>query len=168
MSIHRNRLDLQYIKEPGLHERPKSLIEKIRAVRLSIQPRESFGHKAGMQSLKPADGNAVKVINRSSRDRDLQRYSTIDRLLRRASSHDLDVVVTARLEVCLQTPRNISYARVGVRSLQKIDNLSTQGLRIVNSPPGKRDAAKEILPAFVNRNDDVDLITFLLELVTRR
>src|SRR4029450_8183927 len=49
MSVDRDGLDLQYVEQAGFHERPKALVDNVRAVRFALQSRESFRHKARMQ-----------------------------------------------------------------------------------------------------------------------
>ena len=121
-----------------------------------------------MQSVEPGYCNAVKAVNSTCRDRDLHRYSTIHCFLWRAAGRDFDVIITARLEICLETPRNIGHSRVGVRLSQEIEHLSAQCLCIINGLPAKRDAPEEILLPLVNRNDDVNLAGLLVESITGR
>ena len=61
--------------------------------------------------------HTVEVLNGSWRDRDFHRHSIIHCILRRATGFHFDVVIAARLEICLETPRNIGYAHFGVRTL---------------------------------------------------
>ena len=85
-----------------------------------------------MQPSETGHRNAVEMINRSRCDGDLHRHSTIHRFLRRARGRHLDVVITAHLEVGLETPRNIGYTRLRIRPLQEIEHLSTERFGIVN------------------------------------
>src|SRR6266487_5410575 len=133
MSIYWDWLDLQQIKLARLHESAKTLIENVRAIGFSTQSGKPFGYKTGMQASQPADCHTVEVVNGSCRDRDLHRHSTIHRFLRCASGRHFHIVIPARLEVCLETPRNIGYARLGVRTLQQIHYLSAKPLCTENS-----------------------------------
>ena len=108
------------------------------------------------------------MVNGSRRDRDFHRDVSIDRFFWRAAGIHLDVVIAARLEICLETPRNILYAGVRIRSLQQIHNLSPQRLRAINGLPREDDAAEEILAPFMNWNDHINLAALFLKLVTRR
>ena len=121
-----------------------------------------------MQPLQSIHRHAVKVINRSRRNHDLNRHATIHRLFRCASGFYFHVVIPARLVICLETPRNILYAYVGVRPLQQINDLSPERLRTVNSLSAECDVTEKILAPFVNRNDNVDLGALSLEFGTRR
>src|SRR6266487_4806711 len=168
MPVDWDRLDLQQIELARLHESAKTLIENVRAVCFATQSGKPSCYKTGMQASQSADCLSDEVINGSRRDCDLLRHSTIHRFLRCASSRHFHIVISARLEVCLETPRNIGYARLGVRTLQQIHYLSAHGLRTVNGSSAKRDATEEILPPLVNRNDNVHLVVLPLELVTRR
>src|SRR5262245_11831604 len=117
MAVDGHRLDLENIEETGLHERAKSLVEKIRTVRFSIQSRESFGHKTRMQSLESTHRSTIKVVHRSRRDCDLHRYAAANRFVRCAAGHDLHIVIPARFEISLKTPRNILHARIDRKSV---------------------------------------------------
>ena len=98
----------------------------------------------------------------------MNRYATVHRLFRRASGFYFHVVIPARFVICLETPRNILYAYVGVRPLQQINDLSPERLRTVNSLSAECDVTEKILAPFVNRNDNVDLGALSLEFGTRR
>src|SRR5581483_4986475 len=63
-----------------------------------------------------------------------------------------------RLIIGLQSPRDVGQARIGVRLLEKIDNLSAQISAVVNHFSAERDVAEEILPAFVNRQKHVNRV----------
>src|SRR6266699_3115384 len=143
MSIHWNWLDLQQVELARLHECAKPFIENIRAVRFSTQSGKPLRHKTRMQARQPANCNTVEVVNGSCRGRDLHRHSTIHRFLRCASCRHFYIVIPARLEICLETPRNIGYTRLGVRTLQQVHYLSAHGLRTVNGSSAKRDATEE-------------------------
>src|SRR5260370_41468578 len=120
-----------------------------------------------MQPLQSIHGHAIKVINRSRRNHDLNRHATIRRLFRRASGFYFHVVIPARFVICLEAPWNILYAQVSVRLLQQINDLSPKRLRTINSLSGECDVTERILAPFVNRNDNVDLRALSLEFVTR-
>src|SRR6266478_7365593 len=137
MSIYWDWLDLQQIELARLHESAKTLIEHVRAIGFSTQPGKPFSYKTGMQTSQPADCHTVEVVNGSGRDCDLHRHSTIHRFLRCATGRHFHIVIPARLEVCLETPRNIGYAHLGVRTLHQIHYLSAERLRAVNSLSGK-------------------------------
>src|SRR6266481_2159762 len=123
MPIDWDWLDLQQIELARLHESAKPLIENVRAVGFATQSGKPSCYKTGMQTSQSADCHAVEVVNGSRRDRDLHRHSTIQRFLRCASGRHFHIVISARLEICLETPRNIGYARFGVRPLHQIHYL---------------------------------------------
>src|SRR4029453_12798626 len=106
MSIHRNRFDLKNVKESGAHERAKSLVERFRAISLSFQLGETFNDITGTQPIEPADCNAVEVVNRSWRNRDVHRHPAIDCVLRHAASDDLHIVITTCLVIRLSAARD--------------------------------------------------------------
>src|SRR5438034_4781661 len=88
--------------------------------------------------------------------------------VRYAAGHYYDIVVTARLEICFETTRNVLDQEVSVRALKEIGYLAAKCLRTVNRLTAKRDVSKKILSAFVNRHGDIDLTVFRLKFVTRR
>ena len=133
MPIDWDRLDLQQIELARLHESAKTLIENVRAIRFATQSGKPSCYKTGMQASQPAHCHTVEVVNGSCRNRDLHRHSPIHRFLQCASGRHFHIVIPARLEVCLETPRNIGYARLGVRTLQQIHYLSAERLCTVNS-----------------------------------
>src|SRR6266566_37028 len=98
----------------------------------------------------------------------MHRNSTSDCFLWRAIGYNFDIIVAARLEISLESPRDILHARTGVRTLQQIDELWAKRLRTVNSLAGKCDVTERILSPLVNWNDDIDVVTLRLKLIARR
>ena len=137
MSIDWNGLNLDEIKEACFHQRPESLIKNVRAVSFALQPAEPLDDETGMQSIEAIHGHAVKVVNRPRRDDDLHRHSSVHCLVRRGCRVDVHVVITTRLIICLNSPRDVGDTRVGIRLLNEIDYLPAQRFRIVNCLPGK-------------------------------
>ncbi len=64
----------------------------------------------------------------------------------------LDIIITARLEICFETTRDVLDAQVSVRTLEKIGYLAAKRLGTVNCLTAKSDVSKEILPPFMNRH----------------
>ena len=70
-----------------------------------------------MQASQAGNRRAIEVIDRPRRDRDLHWHSTIHCFLRRAGGYHFDVIIATGFEIRLETPRDVLYARVGVRTL---------------------------------------------------
>src|SRR4030095_8544768 len=128
MSIHRDRFDLKNIKESGAHECTKSLVERFRAIGLSFQLRETFDDITGTQSIEPANCDAVDVVNRPWRNRNVHRHPAIDRILRHAAGDDLHIVITTCLVIRLETSWNVFYSRIWGRPLQQVKHLAAERL----------------------------------------
>src|ERR687888_2098126 len=94
--------------------------------------------------------------------------ATIYGLVRCAVGHYFDIVITARLEICFETTRNVLDPNISVRALEEIGYLAAKRIRTVNRLTAKRDVSKKILLAFVDRNRDVDVSAVRQEFVTRR
>ena len=137
MSIHRDWLDLKNIKKSGAHECAKSLVERFRAIGLPLQLGKTFDDITGTQPIKPADCDAVEIVNRSWRNRDVHGHPAIDCILRRAAGDDLHVVITTCLVIRLETPRNVLDSRICVGPLQQIKHLPAQRFSAVNRAPVK-------------------------------
>src|SRR4029453_6383647 len=167
MSIDRNRFDLKNVKESGAHKRAKSLVERFRAISLSLQLRETFDDITGAQSIEPADSDTVEVVNRSRRNRNVHREPAIDCILGHPAGDDLHIVITTCLVIRLETARYILGSRSCVRSLQQIKHLAAQRFWIVNRAPVKRNAAEEVLTSLVNRDDYIHFTGLSVKRITR-
>src|SRR6476659_8745497 len=110
-----------------------------------------------MQPTQPGNSHTIEVINGPRRNHDVHRNATIRCLVRRAVRHYFDIVITARLEICFETTRNVVDSNISVRALEEIRYLAAQRLRTVNRLTAKRDVSKKILPAFVNWHRDIDI-----------
>src|SRR6476620_9594156 len=121
-----------------------------------------------MQSAQPGNSHTIEVINGPRRNHDVHGNAAIRCLVRCAVGHYFDIVITARLEICFQTTRNVLDSHLSVRALEKIGYLAAQRLRTVNRLTAKRDVSKKILSAFVNWNRDNDITASSLEFVERR
>src|SRR5437773_1016334 len=121
-----------------------------------------------MQPTQPGDSNTIEVINGPRRNHDVHRNATIYCLVGCAIRRYFGVVITAHLEICFETTRNILDPNIGIRGLEEIGYLAAERLRTVNRLAAKRDVSKEILPAFVNRNDDLDITAVSQKFVSWR
>src|SRR6476620_2381931 len=120
-----------------------------------------------MEPAQAVHGDIAKVVERAWRNGDLNWDMPIPRRGRFAGRFDFDRVIATRLVIGLQTPRDIGYARVRIRLLEKVLYLSTQSVRVVNTCSGKGDIAKEILASLVDRDHDIDHARVLVIVVSR-
>ncbi len=88
-------------------------------------------------------------------DRDHHRHPAIFGGRRIADRIDLHFVITARPIVGLKPARNIGDPAVGIRLLQKVEQLAAQRFGAVNRFAGEIDHAEGILAAFGDRDGGV-------------
>src|SRR6266513_228230 len=98
-----------------------------------------------MKPTQSGNSHTIELINGPRRNHDVHWNATIYCLVRCAIGRYFDVVITARLEICFETTRNILDPNIGVRALEEIGYLAAERLRTVHRLAAKRDVSKEIL-----------------------
>ena len=121
-----------------------------------------------MQPTQSGNSDTIEVINGPRRNHDVHWNATIHCLVRCAVGRYFGIVITACLEICFETTRNVVDPNIGVRALEEIGYLAAERLRTINRLIAKRDVSKKILSAFVNRNDDLDITAVSQKFVTWR
>src|SRR5215216_222815 len=121
-----------------------------------------------MQSTQSGNSHPIEVVNSPRGNHNLHGNATIHCLVGCPVGHYFDIVIPARLEIRLETTRNVLDPNISVRALEEIRYLTAECLRTVNCLTTKRDVSKKILSAFVNWNRDIDITARRLKFVTRR
>src|SRR4249920_1548435 len=98
-----------------------------------------------MQPTQPGNSHTVEVINGPRRNHDVHGNAISHCLVRCTVRHYFDIVITARLEICFETTRDVVDPNLSVRALEKIRYLAAERLRTVNRLTAKRDVSKKIL-----------------------
>src|SRR5437868_13079588 len=121
-----------------------------------------------MKPTQSGNSHTIELINGPRRNHDVHWNATIHCLVRCAVGHYFDIVITARLEICFETSRNVVDPNISVRALEEIGYLAAERLPTINRLTAERDDPKKILSAFMNRNHDIDITAVGQKFVTRR